>query len=216
MQDPNEDCPIKASNATGRGTGVACRNVRADDLDQGEAGRACLQALRAAAGQSAGPMERHCLRTFLIADRLAGGRRIDREVLACASWLHDAGLWSRSDDPYVTEAARLAERTLEPFGWPAERVQLCMDACEQHHAPTSREDMGLEVELIRRADLIEVSGGVVAFGVPRAWLRELFRAVPRNGFYPMITRAVAAELRARPGTLRQVFVRPLRTRAAAR
>src|SRR6266511_353159 len=94
-------------------------------------------------------MERHCLRQFAIAERLAGDRAFDREVLLCACWLHDVGLFTPSRDPYVTEGARLAARVLEPFGWPPERLQRCMDACEQHHAPRPRMAMGLEVEPVR-------------------------------------------------------------------
>ena len=93
---------------------------------------AALEALRAAAGAN-GPMERHCLRQFAIAERRAGDRAFDRELLLCACWLHDAGLYTPSRDPYVTEGARLAAWVLAPFGWPPERLQHCMDACEQHH-----------------------------------------------------------------------------------
>jgi hypothetical protein len=187
--------------------------LRAEDLEQSEPGRACLEALRSVTAQTGGPMERHCLRTFLIAERLAGEEPFDRDVLLCAAWLHDAGLWRSSAHAYVTEGARLAAETLAPFGWPRERVQRCMDACEQHHAPTSRADLGVEVELIRLADQVEVSGGLRRHGIPRAWLRRLFRDVPRAGFAPMIARALAHEVRHRPGTIGRVFVRPRRTPA---
>src|SRR4051812_10173184 len=100
--------------------------MRADDLPQPPAALACLQALRELSGETEGPMERHCLRVFLIAERLAGGQDFDRELMICASWLHDAGLWCPSDASYVTEGARLAERILAPFGWPTERLQRCM------------------------------------------------------------------------------------------
>jgi HD superfamily phosphodiesterase len=42
------------------------------------------------------------------AERLAGDRPFDRELLLCACWLHDLGLFTVSRDPYVTEGARLA------------------------------------------------------------------------------------------------------------
>src|SRR5918912_1985851 len=128
----------------------------ADALSITPAAQAALQALRAAAGAN-GPMERHCLRQYAIAERLAGDRAFDRELLLCACWLHDAGLFTDSCDPYVTEGARLAARVLEPFHWPPERLQLCMDACEQHHAPRSRMTLGLEVEVVRQADLVDVT-----------------------------------------------------------
>ena len=182
--------------------------MRAEDLDQTPAAQAALEALREATGERGGPMERHCLRLFVIAERLAGGQPIDRELLMCAAWLHDAGLWSRSPDSYVTDGARLAESVLAPFGFSGERLQRAMDACEQHHALGSREELGLEVELVRQADLVDASGGLVAMGVPRAWLRGLFRAVPRAGFAPMIAQAVAGELRERPASFARVFAPP--------
>jgi hypothetical protein len=53
--------------------------------------------------------------------------------------------------------------------------------------------MGNEVELVRRSDLVEVLPELVRFGIPRSWLkRQLWRAVPRAGFWPatlQITRA---------------------------
>jgi hypothetical protein len=184
----------------------------ADALSTAPAAHAALEALRAAAGAN-GPMERHCRRQFAIAARLAGGRAFDRELLLCACWLHDAGLYIPSRDPYVTEGACLADRVLAPFGWPPERRQRCMDACEQHHAPRSRLAMGPEVELVRQADLGDVTAGIVTFGLDRRWLGALFRDVPRDGFWRLLGGAVLGELRHRPASLTGVFVSPRRTRA---
>jgi hypothetical protein len=186
--------------------------VNADVVSDTPAARAALETLRRLAGAGS-PMERHCLRQFAIAERLAADRTVDRELLLCACWLHDLGLYRNSRDPYVTEGARLAVRVLEPFGWSPERIQLCMDACEQHHAPRSRMAMGLEVELVRRADLVDVTAGLVNFSLDRSWLRGLFREVPRKGLWRLIGAAVLDELRNRPATLVDVFVSPRRTRA---
>jgi hypothetical protein len=186
--------------------------MNADALSATPAARAALEALRAAAGLDS-PLERHCLRQFAIAERLASERAFDRELLLCACWLHDVGLFTPSRDPYVTEGARLAARVLGPFGWPPERLQRCMDACEQHHAPRSRMAMGLEVELVRQSDLVDVTAGLVNFGLDRRWLRDLFREVPRDGLWRLIGRAVLGELRHRPASLTGVFFSPPRTRA---
>jgi HD domain len=134
-------------------------------------------------------MERHTMRQYLIAERIADVRsiRYDRELLLCASFLHDAGLYGAAStgDVYIMDSARYARRTLEPFGWPAERLRVCLDACEQHHALTTRWWMATEVELVRRADLVEVYPELRRFGIPRSWLKqELWQAVPRAGFWP--------------------------------
>ena len=113
----------------------------------------------------------------------------------------------------MTEGARLADRVLAPFGWPSDRLQRCMDACEQHHAPRSRLAMGLEVELVRQADLVDVTAGIVNFGLDRQWVRALFRDVPRDGFWRLLGGAVLGELRHRPASLTGDFISPRRTRA---
>jgi hypothetical protein len=115
----------------------------------------------------------------------------------------------------MTEGARLAARVPGPLGWPPERLQRCMDACEQHHALRSRMAMGLEVELVRQADLVDVTAGIVSFGLGRRWLRALFRDVPRDGLWRLAGGSVLGELRLRPASLTGVFFSPPRTRLQA-
>ena len=161
---------------------------RADELLSTEAEAAALEALRAATDETDGGMERHTMRQYLIAERIADTRGIsyDRELLLCASFLHDSGLYDTAStgDVYIKDSARYARRTLEPFGWPERRLRVCLDACEQHHAFTTRWWMAAEVELVRRSDLVEVYPELRRFGIPRAWLkRQLWQAVPRTGFW---------------------------------
>src|SRR3954468_9252011 len=132
----------------------------ADELIATEAESTALEALRSATGEVHGDMERHTVRQYLIAERIAdiGGVAYDRELLLCASFLHDSGLYAPAStgDVYIKDSARYARRTLEPFSWPEHRLRVCLDACEQHHALTTRWSMGAEVELVRLADLVEV------------------------------------------------------------
>jgi hypothetical protein len=157
-------------------------------------------------------MERHCLRVYEIAGEL-GRRRgddVDRELLLCAAWLHDAGLYQgdgASEGSYVLEGRHLVERVLAPFEWPADRLQRVGDAVERHHELRPQWARGTEVELMRRADLIDVSGGLVRFGLDRGWLHDLSARVPRRGMYGGIGKLVAHELRTRPQTLPTIFLR---------
>ena len=102
------------------------------------------------------------------------GISYDRELLLCASFLHDSGLYDTANtgDVYINDSARYARRTLEPFGWPEKRLRVCLDACEQHHAFTTRWWMATEVELVRRSDLVEVYPELRRFGIPRSWLKR--------------------------------------------
>jgi HD domain len=157
-------------------------------------------------------MERHTARQFLIAERMAADRglEVDRELLLCAAFLHDAGLYpsATTGDVYVADSRRLAERILAPFGWEEARLARCLDAIEQHHSPRSRWDWGTEVELVRRSDLVDVSRGAVSFGVRRSWLRALFREIPRKGLYPLITRALWHSARQHPRNIPRIFTPP--------
>jgi HD domain-containing protein len=186
--------------------------ARADELATTDAERACLSALREATGTADDPMERHCVRQFLIAKRMAADRGIDvdPELLLCASFLHDVGLYPSvtTGDVYVTDSRRVAKRTLAPFDWQHTRLARCLDAIEQHHAQRSRWDWGAEVELIRRADLVELSRGLINFGVDRGWLRDLFREIPRRGLYHLIAASLARRDGRHPSNLARIFLPP--------
>lgn len=183
----------------------------ADTAYTTEPARACLTELRALCGEQNGPMERHGLRVYEIARELARrrGLDVDAELLACVGWLHDAGLYpgAASEDTYVVDGRRLLERILDSFDWPAERVTLAGDAVERHHELRPQWSRGTEVELIRRADLIDISGGAIRFGLDRPWLRDLFVRVPRAGLAREIARLVGGALRHRPLTMLEIFLR---------
>ncbi len=186
------------------------RHTKADEFVSTPAEQACLRALRHLTRDSKGPIERHSLRVFLIAEELArlNGMTLDREALLCAALLHDAGLYRGSATPhrfYLRKGRSFAEELLGPLNWPSVRLQRCLDAVELHHRLRPQWAHGEEVELLRLADLVDASRGVVAFGIRRKWLREIFEALPRGGLYrelarrshhglPCLTRALPAIL----------------------
>ncbi|MDX6671406.1 MAG: uncharacterized protein QOI91_1769 [Solirubrobacteraceae bacterium] len=179
----------------------------ADELARSEAERACLDALRELAGGPDGPLERHSVRAYLLAVELAGAEDIDRELLLCAALLHDAGLYPGAETKaaYVTDGRVLAERVLAPFAWPAERLTRCGDAVERHHELRSQAARGAEVELLRRADRIEVSQGLIREGLDRAVIRDIRRRIPTKGFVPEILRLLGRAARRRPASLPRIF-----------
>ena len=183
----------------------------AEDLARTDSEVAALQKLREVTGESGGAMERHGLRVFLIADRLATARelKVDREVLLIAGLLHDVGLYDAASHGgvYVTEGAEFTAELLREHGWGDGRIKLCFDAIERHHELRSQWDRGPEVELIRRADLVDLSDGLIRFGLSREWIHDLFKSVSRDGTYRTIGYEVARVIRHRPLTLPQIFRR---------
>ena len=172
--------------ASGQGRPLTWRDVqggtrrRADELISTEAEAAALHALRTATEETDGDMERHAVRQYLIAERLAdtGGVAYDRELLLCASFLHDAGLYGREHGGHAHQGLRALRpsnaRTVPLAGG---RLRRRLRAAPRlHHAMS----MGNEVELVRRSDLPEL----MRFGIYRSWLtRELWHAAPRAGLW---------------------------------
>ena len=187
------------------------------DLARTDAERVCLDALRGLAGGAGHPVELHSARVFEIAERMGAGlrelSRPDREVLLCAALLHDAGLFGalESGTPYVTDGRNLAAEVLAPYDWPRGRLRRCLDAVELHHHWRPVWSAGTEAELIRSADLVDLSAGAVRLGaarstVSRAWLRELGARWPRRGFYTGLARLLVPLAARRPRALARIFV----------
>ena len=186
--------------------------VTAEDLVRSEAEVAALTALREVTGEAGGPMERHGMRCFLISERQAADRdlMVDHEILLVAGLLHDIGLYDGASEGgvYVTDGRNFAERLLAGRpGWDARRTLLCLEAIERHHEVRPQWHAGPEVELMRRADLVELSSGLVNFGVSRGWIRGLWRAVPRDGLYGEVGKMVAKAARERPTSLPKILIR---------
>lgn len=191
---------------------AATPRLLADDLARTDAERDALAGLREVTGDEDGPMERHGLRCFLLSERLAAeaDRSVDREVLLVAGLLHDIGLYDGASrgGVYVSDGREYSEALLTGRrDWPPDRVRLCGDAIERHHELRSQWAAGTEVEVMRRADLIEVSGGLVSYGLRRGWIRGLWRVVPRAGIYPEVGRMVGKALVERPATIPRAFIR---------
>jgi putative nucleotidyltransferase with HDIG domain len=182
-----------------------------DQLVRTPAEREALERLRAATGGTDGPMERHCLRVRRIAAELAARRswECDSELLTVAAILHDIGLYpdvSRGG-VYTADGAALARRLLAAHGWDRARIDRCAAAIDRHHDLRPQRRLGDEVEALRLADLIDVSGGRLRFGLDRTWMQELQRTVPRTGFGGELAREVGRALRERPLTLPRIFLR---------
>jgi predicted hydrolase (HD superfamily) len=174
--------------------------------------RDALARLRQATGSANGPMERHCLRCRLIAGELGSARQwdLDQELLTVAAILHDVGLYPAAsrNGVYTSDGAALAREMLAEHGWSAERIERCADAIDRHHDLRRQVERGVEVEALRLADLIDVSGGLFRFGLGREWLRRLRREVPPDGLWQELRRELTRAVRERPTTLPRIFLRP--------
>jgi hypothetical protein len=181
----------------------------ADTLVQSDLERQFLEKLRSASGEVDGAMERHCVRCFLFIELLAGkrGLTIDRELALCAALLHDAGLYDEISlgGVYTDDSGICAERMFIEAGESADRAALLREACAQHHALRDQSAKGAEVELMRLADRIELSYGLLSSGLSRSEIRDVFGRVSRQGTYRVIAGLVGHALIERPLTVPRIF-----------
>jgi HD superfamily phosphohydrolase len=157
-------------------------------------------------------MELHCLRCRYIAGEIAARRgwSIDEELLTVAAILHDIGLYplAATHEVYTSDGARVARDLLAAHGWEPERIELCANVIDRHHDLRPQLRCGAEVEALRLADLVELSGGLLRAGVDRAWLRALKSEFSPRGLAQELAREISRALRERPMTMVRIFLRP--------
>lgn len=120
------------------------------------------------------------------------------EKIAIAAAFHDLGIWTDGTFDYLQPSIRLAGAHLAHSGranWTAEITAMIL---EHHKISAWRGDPGWLVEPFRRADWIDVTRGLRAFGLPRKLLREIFAAWPDAGFHKRLVQLSLKRLRTHP------------------
>lgn len=186
--------------------------LRAADLAESSDELDALAAVTELTGETDGGLERHGVRCYLLCLELAAihSAEVDRELLLIAALLHDIGLYPGASrgGVYVKDGAEFARGVYEGRpGWERSRLETLLLTIERHHELRRQWQAGPEVELMRRADLIEVSATAVRFAVPRERIRAINAAVPRKGFYREIGRLLGRAALERPTTLPRIFIR---------
>ncbi|MFB9384792.1 hypothetical protein ACFFTK_16745 [Pseudonocardia petroleophila] len=118
-------------------------------------------------------------------------------ALGVAAFFHDAGIWFDGTWDYLPTSSSRAVGALT--GADAGHSALVAALVDEHHRLRRARHPDPLVEAFRRADLADVTGGLVgAPGVPRARFRELVERYPDRGFRPMLARAFGRGLREAP------------------
>lgn len=75
----------------------------------------------------------------------------------------------------------------------------------EHHRIRRAGPSSAPVEIFRRADAVDVSLGVVRFGLPRASCRAVRRECPDAGFHARLVALTLAHARRHPGSPLPMF-----------
>lgn len=125
----------------------------------------------------------HCYRVLNFCVALAPGPVRCLRKLAIATAFHDIGIWTHKTFDYLEPSTRVAADYLARSGagdW-IEEVGLMIR--EHHKIRPVGEPARMFVESFRRADWVDVSRGLLAFGLPRRLIREAFAIWPSAGFH---------------------------------
>jgi hypothetical protein len=144
---------------------------------------AVLEAHSAELGDDLAAYRNHAYRVANLCVALNGGGTEHLQKIAVAAAFHDLGIWSEETFDYLGPSVALARAHVDRSGkgeWSDEIAAMI----QEHHKLSRYRDRPLWlVEQFRRADWVDVSRGVLRFGLPRKLLREIFAAWPDAGFH---------------------------------
>jgi hypothetical protein len=117
--------------------------------------------------------------------------------LGVAGFFHDAGIWFDGTWDYLPPSVKRATAELSESD--AQHVELVSSLISEHHRMRKARHDNPFVEAFRRADLADVSAGLVGVpGATRAQYQELVAEYPANGFRPMLMKAFGRGLKESP------------------
>lgn len=122
----------------------------------------------------------------------------DREKIVIAGCFHDLGIWAHNTFDYLRPSIEMAKTYLEDHGKPdwAEEIELMIDL---HHKLTPYRDPEFPlVESFRKADLVDVSKGMMKCGLPRKFVKEVLAQFPNAGFHRRLVQLTFAEFKKHP------------------
>lgn len=119
------------------------------------------------------------------------------QALGVAAFFHDAGIWFDGTWDYLPPSAR---RAVEELGGPgAEQADLVAAMITEHHRLRRARHEDPLVEAFRRADLTDVSAGLIGLpGAKRKDYRALSAQYSSRGFRPMLVKAFGRGIKERP------------------
>ena len=158
-----------------------------------------LESKRDLFGADLVPYRNHNLRVANFCVALAGGvsdEQLEKIGIACA--FHDIGVWTHLTLDYLEPSRVFAEEYLTLIGKPEWNEEIGAMVVEHHKIRSAGASTGPLVEPFRKADWIDVSLGMLKFGLPSSFVSEVKRAFPNAGFHKLLMRATGRQLRTDP------------------
>lgn len=120
------------------------------------------------------------------------------EKVAIAAAFHDLGIWTDRTFDYLPSSVERARAHLSRVGRSEWAPEITTMVLEHHKLLPYRGSHGALAEFFRRADWVDVTRGLLRFGLPRSFLREVFATWPDAGFHKRLLQLELAHLRMHP------------------
>lgn len=166
--------------------------IAIDTLDE------LLDAHATVLGRDFTPYRNHTYRVVNLCVALSSDAPADLEKIAIAAAFHDLGIWTDGTFDYLRPSAERARAHLAcgiRADWTPEITGMIL---EHHKITRFRGDPRWLAEPFRRADWIDVTGGLRTFGLARSYVRDLFSTWPSAGFHKRLVQFSLARLKTHP------------------
>ncbi|MEI8102803.1 MAG: phosphohydrolase [Chlorobium sp.] len=140
----------------------------------------------------------HCMRVFNFCRAFAGESPDALDKIAIAAFFHDFGIWSDHTFDYIAPSQLLARHYLEisdQVTW-IDEIEAMIG--EHHKLTRYCANSVWLVESFRKADLIDMSGGLLRFRLPDEFVTDVLDAFPNEGFHKKIGRLFIERLKTDP------------------
>ncbi|MFZ3186321.1 MAG: HD domain-containing protein [Pseudomonas sp.] len=105
------------------------------------------------------------------------------QKMAIAAAFHDMGIWTDRTFDYLEPSEKLAKAYLAQSGNEDLTPEVVAMISAHHKITAYKAAPDSLVESFRKADWIDVSKGLLTFGLPRTLVREVLCAFPNAGFH---------------------------------
>ena len=140
----------------------------------------------------------HCMRVFNFCLALAGDSADAEHKIAIAALFHDLGIWTDNTFDYILPSQRLARHYLEKSGHAVWCDEINAMIGEHHKLTRYRANSSSLVEPFRKADWIDVSGGMLRFRLPDDFVTDVLEAFPNAGFHKKLVALSVERLKTHP------------------
>ena len=141
--------------------------------------------------------QNHVCRVLNFYLALTGQAQPSTAVLVAAAF-HDLGIWTKHTFDYLQPSVDLARAYLASQGLGELEAEVCTIITEHHKLSLYTGQFFASVEAFRQADLVDLSLGMIRFGLPGDFVRQVRARFVNAGFHRRLLHLTLGQLRRTP------------------